>query len=160
VRTAAILVLPALLALAFMRALTLTGLTSPLEPPPAVVWSGRLFADPGSLEAWLHSRGGTYERWAVRHPGAAERLGRPPARSLGAAQTAAVPRVHEARLPGVDRDLVAALAAALALAATVAATARAAASPRVRGLVRANGGTLAAGGVSVGVGLAIGILLA
>ncbi len=41
------------------------------EQPGALVWAGRVFAGRSQLEAWLRSRGTSYEAWARTHAAAA-----------------------------------------------------------------------------------------
>jgi len=44
--------------------------------PTAVVWADRVFANRHQFDVWLTSRGSSYETWASRHPGVAQRLDR------------------------------------------------------------------------------------
>jgi hypothetical protein len=46
--------------------------TPPVAQPTALVWADRVFAGGHDLDAWLRSRGSSYEQWAARHPGLAE----------------------------------------------------------------------------------------
>jgi hypothetical protein len=48
-----------------------------VEDPPeeiVVIWGGEEHRTRQSLEAWLNTRGASYELWAERHPAAAERI--------------------------------------------------------------------------------------
>ena len=40
--------------------------------PTAFVWADRVFVTGHDLDAWLKSRGSSYEQWAARHPSLAE----------------------------------------------------------------------------------------
>jgi hypothetical protein len=46
--------------------------------PTAVVWADRVFATRHQFDVWLTDRGASYETWASRHPGVAQRLDRTP----------------------------------------------------------------------------------
>jgi hypothetical protein len=69
-RAAAVLLLPALAALACVGALTLvTGGAKPIETQ-SFVWKKRVFTNKQQFARWLNRRDVTYAEWAARHPGA------------------------------------------------------------------------------------------
>jgi len=86
--------------------------------PSAVVWAGRVFVSPDSMNRWLKARGSSYDVWAARHP----RLAWP---------TNPVPTQSQATRPGTGHLMLGAL---LALAAGVVLAFSVANPPR--GLVR------------------------
>jgi hypothetical protein len=50
----------------------------PFAPSPVVVWGGKEFSSKAQFEQWLTGRGGSYTKWARKHPTAAARLERHP----------------------------------------------------------------------------------
>ncbi len=70
------------------------------EQPEALVWAGRVFAGRSQLEAWLRSRGTSYEAWARTHAAAAAVVEHraPPATTTSHAALAAsaTPKHHAA----------------------------------------------------------------
>ena len=71
-RIVAVLTVPCAVALVFaLAASQLTGGPSkqPVSAPAqAIVWNNRVFFDREELAKWLHSRGASYDVWALNHP--------------------------------------------------------------------------------------------
>jgi hypothetical protein len=97
-----------------------------IEPQqqPALVWGGVEYTSKQDFTRYLHSRGGEYETWVLRHPGAApwepaptrEAAGRSPNEASEAAPTAAEAVEHwVTQLPLVPLGLILASGCALLL---------------------------------------------
>ena len=108
VRIVALLTVPCAVALVFaLAASQLMGGPSkhPVSAPAqAIVWNNRVFFDREELAKWLHSRGASYEIWAVNHP-------QPTQASLPA--TPAATKKSGRHLPSLHTVLVGAGAAGL-----------------------------------------------
>jgi hypothetical protein len=68
--------------------------------PTAIVWAGRVFANPAALGRWLRSRGATYRAWRAAHPAPAAILEhRPPPRVAKPSPPKPRPVPHVAKPP-------------------------------------------------------------